>query len=67
MNNITYIIPIIHHQHATITNYNDILLCLKRTLNNLIMKKGVHIIVVLNKLPIWYELYKHHVDFHFII
>ena len=64
MNNITYIIPLIHPEHLNITTYDEILLCLKRTLNNLLLcKRKIHIIVLISKLPIWYKLYSTSVDF----
>ena len=61
---ITFIIPIIHPEHTSIQNYRDVLLCLKRTLNNLLLiKNKVKIIIILNKLPVWHMLYQNHSTF----
>ena len=53
---ISFIIPIIHPLHKHINNYQDILICLMRTLDNLLNTHvKVTIIVVAHKIPEWFQ------------
>ncbi len=63
---ISFIIPVIHPQHVKITCYTDILICLTRTLDNLLDRPGnPTIIVVSHEIPLWLKKKYHQV--HFII
>ena len=65
---ITYIIPIIHPSHKGISSYNDILICLKRTLDSLIKQpKKTTIIVVAHMIPKWFKTCYKNKNIHFII
>ena len=63
---ISFIIPIIHPLHPGITSYNDVLICLMRTLEALLNSEEVRkIIVVAHKIPTWFQ--KKYMSVHFII
>ena len=63
---ISFIIPIIHPSHKSITTYHDILSCLKNTLGSLLKQPGKkNIIVVAHLIPNWFKSYFKSV--HFII
>jgi hypothetical protein len=61
---ISFIIPIIHPQHKYISNYQDILNHLQRTLINLsYLGKNIKVIVICHKKPNWYKDFSKYTTF----